>query len=68
MATHLTLNGTAVADAMVRNGIDSNSQLARLTGIDRAHLGQVGTPRVDALDALPQNAGNLVWLDLHLKS
>ena len=36
---------------------------------DREHgadLGQVGATGVDALDALPQNAGNLVWLDLHL--
>lgn len=41
MATKIILNRTAIADAMVRSGIDNNSQLSRLTGIDRAHLGRI---------------------------
>ena len=32
---------------------------------DGADLGQVGLPRVEALDAALEDAGDLVWLDLH---
>ena len=31
-----------------------------------ADLGEVGAAGVEALDALPQDRGDLVWLDLHL--
>ncbi len=42
MATRtLHLNNQAITDAMCLEGIDSNSELARRTGIDRAHLGRI---------------------------
>jgi hypothetical protein len=34
-------------------------------GEDRAHLGQVGAAVLETLDAVLEDAGDLVWLDLH---
>ncbi len=41
MAANLHLNTEALDAAMVVEGIDSNSELARRCGIDRAHLGRI---------------------------
>ena len=41
MPAQLHLNTEALDAAMVVEGIDSNSELARRSGIDRAHLGRI---------------------------